>query len=99
VDAGYVIRRAGTDGRLTLVQLTASGRQAAARVSTAPAAALRDALSVLSPEELRALDAIASRVLVGLMRGPGAQRWMCRLCDVTDCGRDQGRCPVAAAAG
>jgi DNA-binding MarR family transcriptional regulator len=99
VDAGYVIRRAGTDGRLTLVQLTASGRQAAARVSTARAAALRDALSVLSTEELRSLDAIASRVLVGLMRGPGAQRWMCRLCDVTDCGRDQGRCPVAAAAG
>jgi DNA-binding MarR family transcriptional regulator len=99
VGAGYVTRRAGTDGRLTLVQLTASGRRAAARVSTARAAVLRDALSVLSAEERRSLDAIVSRVLVGLMRGPGAQRWMCRLCDVTDCGRDQGRCPVAAAAG
>jgi hypothetical protein len=79
------------------VQLTATGRRAATRVSTARAAVLRDALSGLSAEERQSLDAIASRVLVGLMRGPGAQRWMCRLCDMTDCGRDQGQCPVAAA--
>jgi DNA-binding MarR family transcriptional regulator len=98
-EAGYVTRRAGADGRLTLVRLTPSGHRAATRVSTARAAVLRDALAVLSPEEREALDAIASRLLVGLMRGPGAVRWMCRLCDVTDCGRDQGRCPVAAVAG
>jgi DNA-binding MarR family transcriptional regulator len=98
-DAGYVTRRAGSDGRLTLVRLTPSGHRAAARVSEARAAVLRDALAVLSAEERQSLDAIASRLLVGLMRGPGAERWMCRLCDVTDCGRDQGRCPVAAAAG
>jgi DNA-binding MarR family transcriptional regulator len=97
-EAGYVTRRAGGDGRLTLVQLTTSGRRAAIRVSNARATVLRDALSVLSADERRSLDAIASRLLVGLMRGPGAERWMCRLCDVTDCGRDQGRCPVAAAA-
>ena len=96
-DAGYVIRRAGTDGRLTMIQLTASGRRAAARVSRARAAVLRDALSVLSADERRALDAIVSRLLVGLMPGPGAVRWMCRLCDVTACGRDRGQCPVAAA--
>ena len=98
-DAGYVTRRAGTDGRLTLVRLTPSGHRAAARVSTARATVLRDALSVLSAEEREALDAIASHLLVGLMRGPGAVRWMCRLCDVADCGRDQGRCQVPAVAG
>ena len=97
-DAGHVTRRAGSDGRLTLIQLTASGRRAASRVSSARSSVLREALSVLSPDERRALDAIAARLLVGLMRGPGAVRWMCRLCDMTACGRDQGRCPVAAAA-
>jgi rubrerythrin len=39
-----------------------------------------------------------SRVLVGLIREPGATRWTCRLCDTTACGRDVGRCPVANAA-
>ncbi|MEP6527408.1 MAG: MarR family transcriptional regulator [Nocardioidaceae bacterium] len=97
-DPGYVTRRTGSDGRLTLIQLTASGRRAASRVSSARSSVLREALSVLSPDERRTLDAIAARLLVGLMRGPGAVRWMCRLCDVTACGRDQGRCPVAAAA-
>ncbi len=97
-DAGYVTRRAGSDGRLTLIQLTAPGRRAASRVSSARSSVLREALSVLSPDERRTLDAIAARLLVGLMRGPGAVRWMCRLCDVTACGRDQGRCPVATAA-
>jgi DNA-binding MarR family transcriptional regulator len=97
-DTGYVTRRAGTDGRSTLIQLTAAGRRAASRVSGARASVLREAMSVLSPDERRALDAIAARLLVGLMRGPGAVRWMCRLCDVTACGRDQGRCPVAPTA-
>lgn len=97
-DSGYVTRRAGTDGRSTLIQLTASGRRVASRVSRARASVLREALSVLSPDERRTLDAIAAQLLVSLMRGPGAVCWMCRLCDVTACGRDQGRCPVAAAA-
>src|SRR4029453_11749098 len=35
VDVGYVTRRAGADGRLTLVRLTPSGHRAAARVSEA----------------------------------------------------------------
>jgi DNA-binding MarR family transcriptional regulator len=96
-EAGFVTRRAGIDGRRTLIQLTVSGRRAAGRISSARASVLRDALSVLSPDERHALDGIAARLLVGLMRGPGALRWMCRLCDVTDCGRDEGRCPVAVA--
>jgi DNA-binding MarR family transcriptional regulator len=96
-DAGYVTRRAGTDGRSTLIQLTGSGRRAASRVSGARASVLREALSVLSPDERRTLDAIAARLLVSFMRGPGAVRWMCRLCDLTACGRAQGQCPVAGA--
>jgi len=95
VSAGYVRRSGGDDGRSTRVSLTASGRRAAARVSAARADVLAGALRVLSPAERRQLDALTSRVLVGLMREPGATRWMCRLCDTHACGRDIDECPVA----
>jgi DNA-binding MarR family transcriptional regulator len=97
-DAGYVQRRPGPDGRSVSVRLTASGRRAAKRVAEARGAVLEAALSVLEPRERDELDSLLSRVLVGLIRGPGATRWMCRLCDMTACGRDAGRCPVANAA-
>jgi DNA-binding MarR family transcriptional regulator len=97
-DAGYVTRRHGRDGRSVSLRLTASGRRAAERVSTARGEVLEAALSGLTPAERAALDEVVSRVLVGLIRGPGATRWMCRLCDITACGRQEGRCPVANAA-
>jgi DNA-binding MarR family transcriptional regulator len=97
-EAGYVTRRPGRDGRSISVRLTAPGRRAAERVSAARAEVLEDALSALAPGERQALDELVSRVLVGLIREPGATRWTCRLCDTTACGRDAGRCPVANAA-
>jgi DNA-binding MarR family transcriptional regulator len=97
-DAGYVTRRPGRDGRSVSLRLTASGRRAAERVAGARAQVLEDALSGLAPGEREALDELVSRVLVGLIRGPGATRWMCRLCNMTACGREAGRCPVANAA-
>jgi DNA-binding MarR family transcriptional regulator len=97
--AGYVRRRPGADGRSTVVSLTPAGRRAARRVAAARAAVLEGALAALSPAERRTLDGLASKLLVGLMRGPGAVRWMCRLCDLGACGREQGHCPVANAAG
>jgi rubrerythrin len=56
---------------------------------------LQEALGDLAAAEREALDRILSRVLVGLIRGPGATRWMCRFCDTTACGRQAGHCPVA----
>jgi DNA-binding MarR family transcriptional regulator len=97
-EAGYVTRRPGRDARSVSVRLTASGRRAAERVSEARAEVLEDALSDLAPGERRTLDELVSRVLVGLIREPGATRWTCRLCDTTACGRNDGRCPVANAA-
>lgn len=97
-DAGYVTRGPGRDGRSVSLRLTSSGRRAAERVSAARAEVLQDALSGLAPDERQALDAIVSRVLVGLMRGPGATRWMCRLCDTTTCRGAPGECPVTNAA-
>jgi DNA-binding MarR family transcriptional regulator len=96
--AGYVTRLPGVDGRSVSVHLTASGRRAARRVAAARAAVLDEALGALAPNEREALDRLMSRVLVGLIRGPGATRWMCRFCDTTACGRQEGRCPVANAA-
>jgi DNA-binding MarR family transcriptional regulator len=96
--AGYVTRRPGRDGRSISLSLTASGRRAAQRVTQARSELLREALSGLSVAERDALEQGLSKVLTGLIRGPGAVRWMCRLCDMEACGREQGRCPVANAA-
>ena len=94
---GYVVRGPGADGRSTAISLTAAGRRAATRVAAARAEVLSGVLGTLSAEERATLDAIASRVLVGTARGPGATRWICRLCDTLACGRAEGRCPLANA--
>jgi DNA-binding MarR family transcriptional regulator len=96
--AGLVRRGAGADGRSTSVVLTAAGRRAARRVAEARAGVLEASLQVLSDTEREQLDGLLAKVLVGRMRGPGAVRWMCRLCDMQACGRDKGQCPVAEAA-
>ena len=92
---GYVTRQPGLDGRSTTIRLTPSGRRAAARVSAARTRVLDAALAALSPPDRETLDRLISLILIGQMRGPGATRWVCRLCDTTACGRDAGWCPVA----
>ena len=96
--AGYVERRPGRDGREVSLRLTAAGRRAAERVTAARGEVLEQALSSLSRSERQDFEELLARVLPGLIRGPGAVRWMCRLCDMEACGRDEGRCPVANAA-
>ena len=97
-ESGYVRRGPGGDGRSTSVSLTAAGRAAAERVGTARADVLLGALSGLAPAERETLRALLSRVLAGLIRGPGAVRWMCRLCDIGVCRGAEGGCPVSNAA-
>jgi DNA-binding MarR family transcriptional regulator len=99
VAAGYVRRGTGEDGRTTIVALTASGRRAAIRVTDSRRGVLSVALGALSDREREQFGRLAGKVLGGLIRGPGATKWTCRLCDTTACGRDEGRCPVATAAG
>jgi DNA-binding MarR family transcriptional regulator len=93
--AGYVQREAGSDARVSEVRLTAAGRRAARRVARTRAAVLESALGDLKEEERELLDGLLGRALVRMMRGPGATRWICRLCDASACGRESGRCPVA----
>jgi DNA-binding MarR family transcriptional regulator len=96
--AGYIVRAAGRDGRSTAVMLTSAGRKAAERVSGARAQLLNDTLSQLSDDERTTFEALASRMLVGMMREPGAVRWTCRLCDTGTCRSAPGNCPFAAEA-
>jgi DNA-binding MarR family transcriptional regulator len=97
-EAGYVRRHPGGDRRSTSIVLTDAGRQAAVRVSEARAVVLGGALAVLSPQEREAFERLSGKVLVGMMRGPGATRWICRLCDIGVCRGTEGGCPVGNAA-
>jgi DNA-binding MarR family transcriptional regulator len=96
--AGLVARGEAEDGRATAVVLTPSGRRVAGRVSAARAETLERALAVLTPEQRSAFEELMSLVLAGLVRGPGAVRWICRLCDMGACGWHEGGCPVRQAA-
>src|SRR5262245_28250011 len=81
-ESGYVRRDPGADGRSTAIVLTEEGRRAAGQVSAARAEVLERSLAVLSADERATFERLAGKVLVGMMRGPGATRWMCRLCDI-----------------
>jgi DNA-binding MarR family transcriptional regulator len=95
---GHVKRAPGSDARSRSVTLTRSGQRAAARAARARAQVLEGVLAEFSEDDRRAIDELVSRLLIQLMRGPGARRWMCRLCDTRACGREAGECPVANAA-
>jgi DNA-binding MarR family transcriptional regulator len=97
-ESGYVQRGPGNDGRSTSVTLTEAGRAAAERVAVARAEVLQSALAGLPEADRAALRRILGTMLVGLMRGPGAVRWMCRLCDTGACRGAEGGCPVGNAA-
>jgi DNA-binding MarR family transcriptional regulator len=96
-EAGLIERGPGADARSTAVSLTAAGRAAAEQVCDARSAVLDRALSALSPRERADFSALAAKMLVGMMRGPGAVRWMCRLCDTGICRGAPGGCPVGNA--
>lgn len=95
---GYVRRDRGPDRRSAAVSLTAAGREAAAQVTAARGQVLETALAPLDAEERGAFGELVGRILVGMMREPGATRWTCRLCDTGACGRYEGGCPIGRAA-
>jgi DNA-binding MarR family transcriptional regulator len=97
-EAGLIERGPGADGRTTAVTLTGTGSAVAGQVCSARADVLDRALSVLTPDERADFTRLAGKMLVGLMREPGAVRWMCRLCDTGVCRGAPGGCPVGNAA-
>lgn len=96
--AGLTTRESGKDGRTTTISLSSDGQGLAHAVAEARRRALLNALAPLSAEDRHTLDRLLGVVLAGLIREPGARRWICRLCDTAACGRPAGRCPVAAEA-
>jgi DNA-binding MarR family transcriptional regulator len=92
---GLVSRGPGADGRTAALELTAAGRRAARRVADERSRVLLESLVALTDDELAEFDRLVGKVLVGRMRGPGATRWLCRMCDLDACGRAEGRCPLA----
>jgi DNA-binding MarR family transcriptional regulator len=91
---GLVRRGPGFDGRTTTVLLTAAGRRAARRLEEARLKVLDGVLEPLTDAEQQTFARLLGRILVGMMREPGATRWMCRLCDLSACGRPAGHCPL-----
>ncbi len=91
---GLVRRGPGEDGRITTVSLTPAGHRAARRLEATRLQVLDGVLEPLTDAERRTLSALVGRILVGMMREPGATRWMCRLCDLSACGRPAGHCPL-----
>jgi DNA-binding MarR family transcriptional regulator len=91
---GYVRRGAGADARSITVSLTPAGSRIARRLRERRDEVLIDILQPLDATEQRVLGDLVGRLLVGMMREPGARRWGCRLCDLGACGRAQGQCPI-----
>jgi DNA-binding MarR family transcriptional regulator len=94
VKAGYVRRKPGADARTTALALTASGRAAAKRIAAARAEVLGGVLAPLSGQERALLSDLVGRLLIGMMRPPGATRWNCRQCDTGLCRGTGDGCPV-----
>ena len=108
VDDGLVERRPGPDGRSVSLALTPAGRRLAGDVRDARHGVLQRALDVLDDREQADLSAILDKLVGGQVarrlesRAAGATPpggWLCRLCDTVACGRPEGRCPAANAAG
>ncbi|HEX7746835.1 MAG TPA: MarR family winged helix-turn-helix transcriptional regulator [Micromonosporaceae bacterium] len=96
--AGLVERGPGGDGRSRSVVLTEAGRRAAERIGQARASLLGTALADLTPAELQDLHALLSRIMSNVVHAKAGGAWICRLCDLTACGRPAGQCPAATAA-
>jgi DNA-binding MarR family transcriptional regulator len=91
---GLVRRGAGSDARSITVVLTPTGRRVARRLRERRDELLVDILGPLDAAERHVFEDLAGRLLVGMMREPGATRWGCRLCDLGACGRAVGQCPI-----
>jgi DNA-binding MarR family transcriptional regulator len=97
-ESGYIRREPGADGRSTSVTLTDAGKTAAYQVTQARARVLTGALAALEPAERATFEQLAAKMLVGMRRGPGTTRWICRLCDVAVCRGAGSGCPFRSAA-
>lgn len=97
-DAGLVTRGPGADRRSRAVELTDEGRRVAADLAATRARTLEGLLDGLSGNERTTLHALLGRVMANVVAAKDGGPWICRLCDLTACGRSDGHCPAANAA-
>jgi DNA-binding MarR family transcriptional regulator len=90
-----VERYEGADRRAVAVHLTADGAAAARTVLRKRRDVLQHALETLSAAEVRALGAIAGKILARLVHSEPEALRVCRLCDYRVC--PDGVCPVGIA--
>lgn len=95
---GLVTRGPGADGRSRAIALTDRGAAAAAALARARRDVLTTMLDGLTPEELVTFHAMLGRVMRNAVDAKSGGAWICRMCDLTACGRAQGHCPAATAA-
>lgn len=90
-----VARADASDGRAVAVELTTRGIAAARTALRKRNAALQRALDALTPDEVRLLGRLASKVLTQLVENEPQALRVCRLCDYRVC--PDGVCPVGIA--
>jgi DNA-binding MarR family transcriptional regulator len=96
---GLATRMGGSDGRVTVIELTPAGRRKAKAMVAARAGVLVDALAPLSARDRAAFERMLDQLLIGLIPKPTGKGWMCRLCDTGVCGAERGEpCPLTQAA-
>jgi len=88
-------RYEGSDRRAVAIHLTTQGGAAVRGVLRGRRAALKRALGSLSAAEVRALGAIAGKILAQLVHDEPEALRVCRLCDYRVC--PEGVCPVGIA--
>jgi DNA-binding MarR family transcriptional regulator len=103
--AGLATRRPGTDRRQVEVGLTPAGRRRARQTRAARDAVVASTTAGLTPAQAATLEnllarLVESRVEARVERRRGGERgpWLCRTCDMTACGRPEGRCPAQVTA-
>jgi DNA-binding MarR family transcriptional regulator len=103
-EAGLVKRGPGRDRRSVAVTLTRRGTETARRVLAARRGASETLLAGISNDEREKLTPLLERLLQELTAARLGERarakspqggWLCRLCDFSACGRNEGACPVA----
>jgi DNA-binding MarR family transcriptional regulator len=95
---GLVTRAPGTDGRSRAISLTDRGTAAAAALAQARRDVLATMLDGFSADELDTLHGLLGRMMRNAVNAKSGGAWICRMCDLTACGRGRGDCPAAAAA-
>jgi DNA-binding MarR family transcriptional regulator len=102
---GLARRVPGLDRRRVEVRLTSAGRRRARAARTARDAVVSATTAALGDRDRldleRLLDRlVAARVAARIGRRQAGERgpWLCRTCDLTACGRPEGRCPAQVTA-